>query len=52
MILALTNPEWCLVIAVALFIAAAALAATTKTYYFVLLAIGLMFFAVAFIVDP
>jgi len=52
MILALTNPEWCLVIAIALFIAAAAIAVTTKTYYSVLIAVGLMFFAVAFIVDP
>ena len=52
MLIAMTNPEWCLVIAIALFLAAACLAFVVKSFYSVLMAVGLIFLALAFIVDP
>lgn len=52
MILAITNIDLCLVVAIVLFVVAAVLAFLSKSFYSVLMAAGLVFFALAFIVDP
>ena len=55
MILAMTNPEWCLVVAIMFFFAAAIVAwfvVATRPIWAALISVGLIFFALAFIIDP
>ena len=52
MLLALTNIDLCLIVAIVLFVCAAVMRLMGRAFDAALIAFGLAFFALAFLVDP